>query len=109
MRPHDAVGAEVECLLGVELGLLRTVRRYAYHRRYRWCHRAGLGDLPAVEHVLQTIAQGADIPRIVLHLIDDAVVLGGRHRDRGLRVGLAERPECRLAGLEGFDHTIETR
>src|SRR5262249_2833476 len=109
MRPHNAVGAEVERLLGMELGLLRAVRRYTYHRRYRWCHRAGLGDLPAVEHVLQAIAQRADMPRIVFHLIDDALVLRRRPRDRGLGVGLAERRERRLAGLQGFDHAIETR
>jgi hypothetical protein len=58
------------------------------------------GDLAAVEHVLQAIPQRPDVPRIVLHLVDDAVVLGRGHRDRGLGIGLAKRREVRLAGFQ---------
>jgi hypothetical protein len=58
--------------------------------------------------ILQAIAH-TDVPRIVLHLVDDAVIFGGRHCDRGFGIGLAERSERLFARLEGFDHAIETR
>ncbi len=109
MRPDDAVATKIEGLLGLELRLFSPVRRDAHHRSDRGRDRAGLGDLAAVEHVLQAIAQRPDIPRIVLHLVDDAVVFGGGHGDRGLRIGLAKRGECRLAGLQGPDDAVQTR
>ena len=109
VRPDDAIAAEVECLLGLELRLLGAVRGDAHDRSDRRRHRAGARDLPAVEHVLQAVAQRPDVPRIVLHLVDDAVVFGGRHRDRGLGFRLAEAGERRLARLQRFDHSIKTR
>ena len=106
VRPHDAVDAEIERLLGLQLRLLGAIRRNPHHRRDAGRDRAGSGDLAAVEHVLQAIAQRPDVPRIVLHLVDDAVVFGGGHRDRGLGIGLAKRRERRLAGLQGADHAV---
>ena len=109
MRPDDAIDAKVERLFGLKLRFLRTVGRDTHHGRDRGRRRAGLGDLAAVEHVLEAIPQRPDVPRIVLHLVNDAVVFGRRHRDRGLRIGLAEGRECRLASLEGADDTVQTR
>ena len=109
MRPDDAVAAEIERLLGLELRLLVAVGRDPHHRGDGRRHRAGFGNLAAVEHVLQAIAQRTDVPWIVLHLVDHAVVFGGRHRDRGLGFRLAEAGERRLARLQRFDHSIETR
>src|SRR5216683_4337924 len=59
--------------------------------------------------LFRSIPQRADVPRIVLHLVDDAVVLGRGHGDRGLGIGLAKRGKRGLAGLQGADHAVQTR
>src|SRR3984885_7644153 len=79
---HDTVAAHVERLLGLPLRHFDAVHRYARQRRHRRCHRAGFGDLGAVEHVLQAIAQQPAVPGLVLHLEDAAVELRGRERHR---------------------------
>src|SRR6516225_10205138 len=107
MRPHDPVDSEIERLLGVKLSLLGPVRRNPHHRRDGGCERSGLGDLPAIEHVLQAIPQRPDVPWIMLHLEDNAVVLGGAHGDGGLGIGLAKRGERRLARFQRADDAIE--
>src|SRR5208282_532840 len=53
MREHDTVATHVEGLLGLPLRHLRPVHRYAGHRRHARHDGGGLGDLRAVEHVLQ--------------------------------------------------------
>ena len=71
--------------------------------------RAGLGDLRAVEHVLQAVAQQPAVPRIVLHLEHAAVVLRRAHGDRRVDVGGRKAGERMLAGLERADDVVETR
>ena len=105
-QPQGAEPPEVERLFGVKLRFLGAVGGNAHHWRDRGRERAGLGDLAAVEHVLQAIAQRPDVPWIVFHFVDDAVVLGGGHRNRRLRIGLAKRRECRLAGFQRTDHAV---
>src|SRR6516165_4218006 len=107
MRPHDPVESQIERLLGVKLSLLGPVRRNPHHRRDGGCERSGLGDLPAIEHVLQAVPQRPDVPRIMLHLEDNAVVLGGAHGDGGLGISLAKRGERRLARFQRADDAIE--
>ena len=109
MRPHDPVGAEIERLLGLPLRLLVAVRRNAHHRGDRRRHRAGLGDLAAVEHVLEASRSERDVIRAVLHLVDDAVVFRRRHGDRGLHVGRRERREGGLARFQRPDHAVQSR
>ena len=70
--------------------------------------RSGFRDLAAVEHVLQAIPQRPYVPWIVLHLENDAVVLGRGHRNGCFNFGLAKRRECRLARFQGANHAIQT-
>ena len=107
VRPDDAVGAEIENLLGLELGLLAAVRRDARERRHRRRDRTRFGDLAAVEHVLQTIAEGTDVVGVVLHLIDDGVVFRGGERDGRLDVGRRKTCQCVLARFERADDAVE--
>jgi hypothetical protein len=108
VRAHNAVDAKIERLLGLELRLLDPVGRNAHHRRHRRRDRCGLGDLAAIEHVLQAVAQCPDVPRIMFHLENDAVILGRRHCESGLGIGLTKRSERRLARFEGADHAVQT-
>ena len=108
VREHDAVAAHVERLLGLPLRHLDAVDRDAHHRRHRR-HQARLGDLRAVEHVLQAIPQAAAVPRIVLHLEHAAVELGRAHGDRRVDLGRREAGERMLARFEGADDVVQTR
>lgn len=109
MRPHDAVDTLVEDLLGHPLAGFAAIGRDAHKRGHRRRERAGAHDLPAVEHVLQAVAERADIVGPVLHLKDDTVV--GRAvdglRDADLRRGKGHK--ARFALLQSPDHAIEAR
>src|SRR5579864_6529969 len=109
MGPDDAVSADIERLLREPLILLIAVRGNAHERRDIGRDRALIGDLLAIEHVLKTVAQRADVPNIMLHLEDDAVVFGLARRQRRIDIGRTERTEAGLALLEATDHPIETR
>ena len=109
MRPDHAVDAEIERLLGVPLRHLAAVGRNADHRRH--CRRDGTGpgDLRAAQHVLQGVAERADVPGVVLHLEDDAVVARRRESDGALDVGGGERGEGALSGFQRRDDAVEPR
>ncbi len=62
VRPHDAVAADVQRLLGMQLRHLDAVRRDADHRRDRRATEPDLAICAAVEHVLQAVAQPARCP-----------------------------------------------
>src|SRR5436190_2214850 len=109
VRPHYSINAKVERLLGMELSFLGSIRRNAHHRGDPGRGRAGLCDLSAIEHVLQTIAQCPYVPGIVLHLKHETVVLGGGHGNGSFGIGLAKRRECVIDGLQVADHAIEAR
>ena len=72
VREHDAVAAHVERLLGLPLRHLDAVDGDAGHRRHARHDRARFGDLRAVEHVLQAVAQQPAVPRLMLHLEHDS-------------------------------------
>src|SRR5262249_10243108 len=87
VRPHDPIGADVEHLLGVPLRLLAPVGWYAHHRGDDRSETCALHQLAAVEHVLQRIAERADVITVMLHLEYDAIVLGARKVDRAVDLG----------------------
>ena len=96
MRPDDAVGAEVERLLGEDL---------FFSPPFGGMRMIGVTDgatepefaiWPRFEQVLQTVPEGLDVLGVVLALEDDAVVLGRAEADRGLDVGVRECAESRL-------------
>ncbi len=109
MWPNDAVRAEVERLFREHLALLATVRGDADDRRHRRRHRAGVRDLPTDEQVLQAVAKSPYVPRVVLALEDDAVVLGRAEGDRRLDVGVGERAEGGEPLLERPDDAVQPR
>src|SRR5262252_8661501 len=74
MRPDNAVDALVQYLLGNPLAGLAAIGWDAHKGRHRRRQRARLHYLAAVQHVLQAIAQCANVVRPVLHFEHDAVV-----------------------------------
>ena len=109
MRPDHPVDAEIERLLGVPLAPFRAVGRDADHGGDRRRDGPGGGDPGAVEHVLQRIAQRADVPRVVLQFEDDAVIARRRHGDGALDVGGGEGGEGALSGFQRADDAVEPR
>jgi hypothetical protein len=109
MGPHDAVAAQIQRLLGEELVHLHAIGGDARHGRHGGSGRAVLQDLPAIEQILQAVAQGADVPAIVLAFEDDAIIfrLLKLDGDRGLAGG--EKRETVLAGFERADHAVKAR
>ena len=110
VREHDAVAAHVERLLGLPLRHLDAVDRDADHRRHGRRERAGLGDLRAVEHVLQAVAQQPAVPGIVLHL-EHAAVEFRRSLSAIARIdfGGREAGQRMLARFERADDAVQTR
>src|SRR5271169_3500440 len=74
MRPDDAVDALVQDLLGDPLARLAAIGGDAHERRHRRSQCPSLQDLPAVQHVLETVAQCADVVWAMLHLEHHAIV-----------------------------------
>src|SRR5215472_369044 len=109
MRPYDAVHALVQYLLGDPLADLAAIGRNAHERSHCRRQRAGLGDLATIEHVLQAVAQCADVVWPVLHLEHDAVVRRGSYRLGHSDFRGREADEGGLALLQRGDYTIEAR
>ena len=107
MRPDDAVDAVVEHLLGDPLAGLAAVGRNPHEWGHRRRQAGAAHDLAPVQHVLQAIAQGADIIGAVLHLEHDAVIGGGTDRLRDTDLGRGEGGEGGLALFQGPDHAVQ--
>ncbi len=108
VRPQDPVHAAVEHLLGDPLVHFAPVGWYAHHGRDRRRQGSRFHYLPAVEQVLQTVAQRPDVVRAVLHFDHDTVVAFGRNE---LTVGGLRRREAHenvLALLEHFDDSVQS-
>ena len=106
---HHAVTAEIERLLGLPLRHLDAVDRHARHRRHARSYRRRFGDLRAVEHVLQAIAQQPSVPRLMLHLEDAAVEFRRADRHRAVDLRGREAGQRMLAGFERADDAVQSR
>src|SRR5215470_14006648 len=109
MRPYDAVHPLVQYLLRDPLADLAAIGRNAHERSHCRRQRAGLDDLATIEHVLQAVAQCADVVWPVLHLEHDAVVRRGSYRLGHSDFRGGEADEGGLALLQRGDYTIEAR
>ena len=107
MRPDDAIGAQIERLLGEMLVHFRAIGGNAHNRRHARGDRARAGDFAAVHHVLQRVAHVGAVPDVVLRLEHDAVVFRAMQRNRGVGGGGREGRERGLAGFERADDVIE--
>src|SRR5581483_11118483 len=108
VRPDHPVHARVEHLLGDPLVALAAIGRDAHQRGNGRRQGASVHELAAVQHVLQGIAQRADIVGAVLHLIDDAVVARGGQGERAIGINAGEAGHGRPAMLQRADHAIQT-
>src|SRR5262249_58219672 len=86
-----------------------AVRWNSRKRRDRRSKRSRLRDLAPVEHVLQAVAESADIVGIVLHLVNHGVVFRGGERDCRFDVGRRESRQRMPALFQRADHAIEPR
>src|SRR6516165_2363411 len=109
MRPYDAVHALVQYLLRDPLADLAAIRRNAHKRSHCRRQRAGLDDLATIQHVLQTVAQCADVVWPVFHLEYDAVVRRGSYRLGHSDFRGGEADEGGLILLQCGDYAIEAR
>ena len=109
MRPDDAVDTLVQHLLGDPVAGLAAIRRDTHKRRHRRCQTAGPQDLPAIQHVLQTVPQCADVVWTVFHLEHYAIVRRGVYRLGNSNFRRDKTDEGGLTLLQGANHAVETR
>ena len=107
VRPHDAVTAKVERLLGEELILLHAVGGNARGGSDLRCHGADVGDLAPVEQVLQAVAQRPDVPAAVFPLEHHAVIARLLQLHREFDFGGRKQRERVLTEFQRADDAVQ--